>query len=115
MSTDILFRPFSLKSLDLKNRIIMAPMTRSFSPGGVPMDDVAAYYRRRAENDVGLILSEGTVIDRPASTNDPNVPRFYGSDALAGWKKVIDAVHAAGGAPGAPRLARGGGGAAGAR
>jgi 2,4-dienoyl-CoA reductase-like NADH-dependent reductase (Old Yellow Enzyme family) len=88
MSTDILFRPFSFKSLNLKNRIVMAPMTRSFSPGGVPTDDVAAYYRRRAENDVGLILSEGTVIDRPASSNDPNVPRFHGEDALAGWKKV---------------------------
>ncbi len=98
MSTDTLFRPFSLKSLNLRNRIVMAPMTRSFSPGGVPTDNVAAYYRRRAENDVGLILSEGTVIDRPASSNDPNVPRFHGGDALAGWKKVIDAVHAVGGA-----------------
>src|SRR5689334_5198384 len=80
MSTDALFRPFSLKSLNLRNRIVMAPMTRSFSPGGVPTDNVAAYYRRRAENDVGLILSEGTVIDRPASSNDPNVPRFHGGD-----------------------------------
>ncbi|QCN95943.1 12-oxophytodienoate reductase [Azospirillum argentinense] len=98
MSVDILFRPFALKSLNLKNRVVMAPMTRSFSPGGVPTDDVAAYYRRRAENEVGLILSEGTVIDRPSSSNDPNVPRFHGEDALAGWKRVIDGVHAAGGA-----------------
>jgi len=95
-----LFRPFALKSLRLKNRIVMAPMTRSFSPGGVPGPDVAAYYRRRAENEVGLILSEGTVIDRPSSSNDGNVPHFYGEKALAGWKDVIDGVHAAGGAMG---------------
>jgi 2,4-dienoyl-CoA reductase-like NADH-dependent reductase (Old Yellow Enzyme family) len=61
-------------------------MTRSFSPEGIPGENVAAYYRRRAENDVGLILSEGTVIDRPASRNDPNVPSFYGETPLAGWK-----------------------------
>ena len=66
-----LFQPFRLKSLDLKNRIVMAPMTRSFSPEGVPGEDVAAYYRRRAEGDVGLILSEGTVIDRPAERVRP--------------------------------------------
>lgn len=95
-----LFRPFALKSLRMKNRIVMAPMTRSFSPGGVPGPDVAAYYRRRAENEVGLILSEGTVIDRPASSNDANVPHFYGEAALAGWKGVIDGVKAAGGAMG---------------
>ena len=42
MSLDALFRPFSLKSLHLKNRVVMAPMTRSFSPDGVPADNVAA-------------------------------------------------------------------------
>ncbi|AKI01280.1 NADH:flavin oxidoreductase [Hoeflea sp. IMCC20628] len=94
---DSLFRPFQFKSLNLKNRIVMAPMTRSFSPGGVPGADVAKYYRRRAEADVGLILSEGTVIDRPASRNEAGIPFFHGKDALAGWKTVIDGVHAAGG------------------
>ncbi len=92
-----LFQPFRLKSLSLKNRIVMAPMTRCFSPLGVPGDNVAAYYQRRAEGAVGLILSEGTVIDRPASRNDPGIPFFHGDAALAGWKRVIDAVHAAGG------------------
>ena len=43
-----LFAPFTFKGLKLKNRIVMAPMTRSFSPGGVPTEDVAQYYRRRA-------------------------------------------------------------------
>lgn len=96
-NTDSLFRPFQFKSLTLKNRIVMAPMTRNFSPGGVPGANVADYYRRRAESDVGLILSEGTVINRPASRNESGIPFFHGEDALAGWKRVIDDVHAAGG------------------
>lgn len=100
MSTNNLFSPFNLKTLNLKNRIVMAPMTRSFSPNGVPTDEVAAYYQKRAEGEVGLILSEGTVIDRPSSSNDANVPHFYGDLALNGWKKVIDEVHAAGGSMG---------------
>ncbi|MDO8297207.1 MAG: NADH:flavin oxidoreductase [Caulobacter sp.] len=97
MSAEILFQPFQLKSLTLKNRIVMAPMTRSFSPDGVPTDDVAAYYARRAANAVGLIVSEGTGVARPASLNDRNVPRFHGEAELAAWKKVINDVHVHGG------------------
>ncbi|HEY5290987.1 MAG TPA: NADH:flavin oxidoreductase [Burkholderiales bacterium] len=97
ISPDPLFTPFSANKLRLPNRIVMAPMTRSFSPGGVPGPDVAAYYRRRAENRVGLIITEGTVIDHPASTNDPRVPHFHGAAALAGWTRVASEVHAAGG------------------
>ncbi|TWV93974.1 NADH:flavin oxidoreductase [Chitinophaga pinensis] len=100
MSNLSLFKPFSLKSLNIKNRIVMAPMTRSFSPNGVPGEDVAAYYQRRAAGEVGLILSEGTVINRPASSADPNIPRFHGDISLGGWQKVINGVHAAGGAMG---------------
>jgi 2,4-dienoyl-CoA reductase-like NADH-dependent reductase (Old Yellow Enzyme family) len=94
--TAVLFEPFRIRSLALKNRIVMAPMTRSFALGGLPGEANAAYYRRRAEGGVGLILSEGTVIDRPASRNEPGIPFFHGSAALAGWKQVIDAVHGAG-------------------
>nr|WP_321482100.1 NADH:flavin oxidoreductase [uncultured Cohaesibacter sp.] len=100
IDTSTLFRPFSLGSLTLKNRLVMAPMTRNFAPEGVPNDKNADYYRRRAEGEVGLILSEGTVIDRPASRNLPNIPFFCGKDALAGWQQVINAVHDAGGAMG---------------
>ena len=103
MAADALFKPFDYKGLHLKNRIVMAPMTRSFSPGGVVTDEVVAYYRRRAENQVGLIVSEGTGVDRPISVNDANVPRFHGDKALAGWRRVIEAVHQAGGAM-APQL-----------
>jgi len=62
--TNPLLQPFDLKGLHLPNRIVMAPMTRSFSPGGIPGDNVAAYYRRRAEGEVGLIVTEGTVIEQ---------------------------------------------------
>ncbi len=95
--TQTLFSPFRLKSLDLPNRIVMAPMTRSRSPGGVPGEDVADYYARRAANHVGLILTEGTTVRRGGASNDPNVPNFHKPEALAGWKRVADRVHAAGG------------------
>jgi len=92
-----LFKPFSLKSLNLANRIVMAPMTRSMSPDGIPTEGVVEYYKKRAAADVGLILSEGTTIDRPGASFDPKIPNFHQEEALAGWKNVIDAVHSAGG------------------
>ncbi|MBV8971889.1 MAG: 12-oxophytodienoate reductase, partial [Sphingomonadaceae bacterium] len=95
--TNPLFTPFTLAGLNLPNRIVMAPMTRSFSPGGVPGANVADYYRRRAEGQVGLIVTEGTGVDRPGALNDPNVPHFHGEAALGGWGKVVEAVHGAGG------------------
>ena len=94
--TNPLFRPFDLGGLHLANRVVMAPMTRSFSPGGIPGDNVAAYYRARAAGEVGLIVTEGTGVARAGALNDPNVPQFYG-DALPGWGRVANEVHAAGG------------------
>ena len=94
---DTLFSPFTLGPLKLANRIVMAPMTRQFSPGNVPNDLVVEYYKRRAEGGVGLIITEGTCIGHKAANGYENVPYFYGEKALAGWKKVVDAVHAAGG------------------
>ncbi|KQO43922.1 NADH oxidase [Pseudomonas oleovorans subsp. oleovorans] len=92
-----LFAPFRLGNLELPTRVVMAPMTRSFSPGGVPNAKVIEYYRRRAAAGVGLIVTEGTTVGHKAANGYPNVPRFYGEDALAGWKQVVDAVHAEGG------------------
>lgn len=97
MSSDVLFTPFKLNSLNLPNRIVMAPMTRAMAPDGTPGPLHAEYYRRRAEGGVGLILTEGTVIARPASCNSPGIPFFHGEAALAGWAEVANAVHAAGG------------------
>jgi 2,4-dienoyl-CoA reductase-like NADH-dependent reductase (Old Yellow Enzyme family) len=96
-STAALFTPFTLKELTLPNRIVMAPMTRNFSPRGVPGPDVAAYYRRRAEGGVGLIITEGTAPNHPQATNMPQIPHLYGDEALAGWSRVVSEVRAAGG------------------
>lgn len=97
-----LFEPIAIRGLALANRIVMAPMTRNFSPGGVPGEDVAAYYRRRAEGGTGLLITEGVGIDHPAALGDAglgesNLPHLHGEAALAGWRRVVDAVHAAGG------------------
>ena len=77
MTTKALFEPFTLKSLELKNRIAMAPMTRSMSPNGIPGRNVAAYYRARAEGGTGLIITEGTTINRLAASNNANIPNFH--------------------------------------
>jgi 2,4-dienoyl-CoA reductase-like NADH-dependent reductase (Old Yellow Enzyme family) len=92
----LLFRPLEIGSTTLSNRIVMAPMTRNMSPGGVPGPDVAAYYRRRAEGGIRLIITEGTYVPQAGAGFSENVPRFYGEDALAGWRRVVDDVHAAG-------------------
>lgn len=97
MSNDVLFSPFTIKGLTLPNRFVMAPMTRAMARDGIPGGAQAEYYRRRAVGGVGLILTEGTVIDRPAARNDPGVPLFHGEAALTGWGEVASAVHAAGG------------------
>ncbi|MBY0421308.1 MAG: NADH:flavin oxidoreductase [Parvularculaceae bacterium] len=97
LSPAILFEPFSSPNLALPNRIVMAPMTRSFSPGHVPGDDVVAYYRRRAEGGVGLILTEGVSPNTTTATGTPNVPNMVTAEAKAGWRRVVEAVRKAGG------------------
>lgn len=92
-----LFEPFTCRGLTLPNRIAMAPMTRSFSPGGVPGDNVAEYYARRAAADVGLLITEGTTVDRGGASNDPNIPNFHEEASLKGWSHVVERVHEEGG------------------
>ena len=96
-ATAALFEPLTLGTLELANRIVMAPMTRNLSPGNVPNDNVVEYYRRRAEGGTGLIVTEGTCVNHIAASGYPNVPYFWGEERLAGWKKVAAAVHDAGG------------------
>jgi 2,4-dienoyl-CoA reductase-like NADH-dependent reductase (Old Yellow Enzyme family) len=96
-NVDSLFKPFNVKSLSLKNRIAMAPMTRSFSPEGIPTEDVASYYRRRAEGGTGLIITEGTTVNDPVATMDGKVPQIHGLQPLAGWEHVVKEVHGVGG------------------
>lgn len=101
-SRDCLFEPLTVRTMTTRNRIVMAPMTRGFSPEGVPGDDVAAYYRRRAEGDCGLIITEGVAIDHPTAMGDAgldekDVPYMAGDRPLAGWRNVVSGVHEAGG------------------
>lgn len=92
-----LLTPFRSANLDLANRVVMAPMTRYFSPNRVPGDDVAAYYARRAEHGVGLVITEGAFIPHPAAGFAETIPALYGEEAMAGWRKVTEAVHGNGG------------------
>lgn len=98
----ILFAPFKCGRLHLRNRFVMAPMTRNFSPGGVPSDAMAGYYRRRAQADVGLIITEGVGVDHPAAlgretTGGNASPLLHGEQALTCWRTIVDGVHDAGG------------------
>ncbi|MGW4738411.1 NADH:flavin oxidoreductase [Nocardia xishanensis] len=96
-AAEILSRPVTLNGLTVPNRIVMAPMTRMFSPGGVPGENVRSYYARRAAAGVGLIVTEGTYVGHESAGQSNRVPRFHGEEQLAGWAKVAEDVHAAGG------------------
>jgi len=86
--------PFGARTL--RNRLVMAPMTRSQSPGHAPNERNVEYYRRHAAGGVGLIITEGTTVGHAAASGYPDVPAFDGEAALQGWKAVADAVHAEG-------------------
>ena len=96
LENEILFESCSVAGLDLPSRVAMAPMTRSRSAGGVPTDEVAAYYALRAEHGVGLIVTEGAWVPHPGAADTAEVPRAYGDDALVGWRTVVERVHASG-------------------
>lgn len=93
---EALFEPYTVHQLTIPNRIVMSPMARAVAPEGVPGEDLAAYYRRRAENGVGLIMSVG-MIEHPAASSEPALPNLFGEAALDGWREVVRQVHAAGG------------------
>ncbi|MBC7729873.1 MAG: alkene reductase [Microbacteriaceae bacterium] len=89
-----LFEPAQAGSLQLANRIVMAPLTRNRSPGAVPTPMAITYYSQRAT--AGLLITEGTAISQQGQGYS-DVPGLYGADQIAAWRKVTDAVHAAGG------------------
>ena len=90
-----LFSPATLGSISLKNRMVMAPLTRNrASDGGVPQELNVTYYAQRAS--AGLIVTEATPISEMAH-GYPALPGIYTDAQVAGWKKVTDAVHAKGG------------------
>jgi N-ethylmaleimide reductase len=91
----MLFDHYSLQALPLKNRIVMPPMTRSRAGAGdVATEQMAEYYAQRAS--AGLIISEGTQISQQGQ-GYAWTPGIYNEEQIAGWKKVTDAVHQAGG------------------
>ncbi|HZV11143.1 MAG TPA: 12-oxophytodienoate reductase, partial [Novosphingobium sp.] len=94
---DPLLQPLALRGLVLPNRVVMAPMTRYRSPGGVPTAEVADYYARRAATGLGLILTEGVGLGHYAAVDHPDIPRIASAEQQAGWRCVCDAVHGAGG------------------
>jgi len=91
----MLFEPFSARSLQLKNRFVMAPMTRSRAvDGNTPNALMAEYYAQRAS--AGLIITEGTS-PSPNGLGYARIPGLYNDAQVRGWKLVTDAVHAKGG------------------
>jgi N-ethylmaleimide reductase len=80
-----LLKPYKSKELDLKNRVVMAPMTRARADNnGVPTELVVEYYRQRAS--AGLIISEGIAVSTRA-IGGVNIPGIYSPNQVVGWKK----------------------------
>ena len=92
--TNTLFTPTTLGKLQLKNRIVMAPMARSRAIGNVPNELMEQYYKLRA--DAGLIITEG-VSPSPNGLGYARIPGMFSDAQVQGWKRVNDGVHAAGG------------------
>lgn len=90
-----LFEPSGVAGLCLPNSFVMAPMTRSHSPNGIPTKENAAYYRRRAAGGIGLIVTEGALVGHLSAGHEPDVPRMT-SESADGWRHVVEEVHAEG-------------------
>lgn len=90
--------PVQIGAWKLRTRTVMAPLTRGFSDEkqGLVSQEIANYYGRRAEDGIGLIITEGTVIS-PRGKGIPGVPGIYSEEQIASWAKVTEAVHKAGG------------------
>lgn len=86
-----LFQPLKLGSLTLRNRIIMAPLTRARAgEARIPNELMVKYYKERAT--AGLILTEATCIS-PKSVGYANTPGIWSKEQVAGWKKITQAIH----------------------
>lgn len=90
-----LFDPYNLAGLPLKNRAVMAPMTRARAPGHIPTAETVRYYRQRAG--AGLIVTEGTPISREGN-GFVDCPGIWSDEQVRAWHNVTDAVHDLGGA-----------------
>lgn len=106
MEKELIFEPYSQKGIALKNRMVMAPMTRSRADneGNVATELIAEYYAQRAS--AGLIITEGTFVSEEA-IGVINVPGIYTDEQINGWKLTTEAVHKKGGKNICPTLAHG--------
>lgn len=93
--SELLLTPYKLGRVELRNRVVMAPMTRSRAPGNVPGELQAAYYGQRAA-DAGLLITEGTS-PSPNGLGYPRIPGLFNDAQVRGWRLVTDAVHEKGG------------------
>ncbi|MBE0649648.1 MAG: alkene reductase [Bacteroidales bacterium] len=89
-----LFSKYTLGNIELNNRIVMAPMTRSRAVGNIPNDLMATYYEQRAT--AGLLITEG-VSPSPNGLGYSSIPGIYNKAQVEGWSNVTDAVHKKGG------------------
>ncbi|RZL15768.1 MAG: alkene reductase [Hymenobacter sp.] len=96
MAEQPLLTPYHSKNLNLRNRVVMAPMTRSRAdnPAHAPNDLMVEYYEQR--DTAGLLITEGTYVNREA-VGYINVPGIYTPEQVAGWQKITSGVHAQGG------------------
>lgn len=104
---DPLLQPLKIRNVELPNRIIMSPMTRGASPNGIPTEKEARYFRRRVEAGVGTIFTGSVFVNdkgtmgkfdlEGAEDQEWGFPVIFGEKPLAGWKHLVDEVHAAGG------------------
>jgi 2,4-dienoyl-CoA reductase-like NADH-dependent reductase (Old Yellow Enzyme family) len=97
-----LFQPLTIRGLTVRNRSVMSPMNRNAAPGGVPGEDIAQYYRRRVDGEVGLVMTGGICVDHAAATGvyvdrPCAVTELHGDAQLAGWRRVVDCAHEGGG------------------
>ena len=93
---NLLFSEYNLNGLKLKNRIVMAPMTRSCAPKGVPSEYAPSYYAKRAAGGVGLIITEGVEVSHRAASGYLDVPNLESDESKVMWEKVVSAVHKSG-------------------
>lgn len=94
MKTKSLFEPIQLGDIELRNRLVMAPMTRNRATSMIPQPIMATYYRQRAS--AGLIISEASQVS-PQGVGYPNTPGIHSNEQVQGWTAITDAVHAEGG------------------
>lgn len=94
MSFQEFFLPLKISpKLTLKNRFVMAPMTRNLTPDAIPDEKLIEYFASRARGGVGLIITEPIAIAHPSANKDGFSPDFATEGKIKGWKSVVRAVH----------------------